>query len=452
MNNNLDIYDADIFDINGLHCLEQDSPYKVPFRWSEGIFTVKAKTDIKNLLISFLCLGEDKKIIIFLENEIKNTKHSFSLKNGGDYILAINLEDYKKATFYISPNVKLSNEDVRTLGIFVKNIYINDLDIKNVELIEKEDKNFSIYKNENSLYLNSTTQLVEKSIFEQNLNIKILPFKYNSKNFLFNSSIFKFQNRKYLFARKSAFVTNKITDNTLVLFDYETLRQININIIDEIPFEQYEDPRVFVHNNKIYVSCVNYTHDKFHLIHQKILIFDENFNHIGNIHPKYGYNGKTIAENLGKEKNWTFFTKDNRLFCIYSIDPHIIVEFDWDGNVKSEFITYFDTTKLWKYGACRGGSNPIYKDGYMHSFFHSSIPWGKGRRRYIMGKYKFNPEPPFDIIEFDSEAIIWGNEKDERILKDINPPVVFPCGAILDNNNFHVSFGFNDEKTGIILI
>lgn len=452
MVNKLDIYDAEIFEVTGLHCLEEDSPYKVPFRWSEGIFSIEPKSESTNLLINFLCLGEDKKLLIFLENELKNTKHFFNLKNGGDYILAIDIQDYKKVTIYVSPNVKLSNEDTRTLGLFVKNIYTNDLDIKNVQLIEKDDKNFSSYQNENSLYLNSTIKLVEKSIYEQNLNVSIIPFKYNPRNFIFNSCIFEFKEKKYIFARKSSFVTKKITDNTLCLYDYETLQQIDLDIKDEIPFEQYEDPRVFVYDNKIYVSCANYTHDKFHLVHQKILIFDENFNHIGNIHPKYGFNGKTIAENLGKEKNWTFFVKDNRLFCIYSIDPHIIVEFDWNGNVKSEFITYFDVSKIWKYGVCRGGSNPIYKDGLMHCFFHSSIPWGRGRRRYLMGKYKFNPEAPFNIVDFDSQPIIWGNEKDERILKDINPPVVFPCGAIIENNNFLVSFGFNDEKTGLIKI
>ena len=450
MINKLDIYDADIFEITGIHCLEEDSPYKVPFRWSEGLFTVEVKPNICNLLINFLCLSEDKKLIVFLDNDIKNTKFIFNLNNGGDYILAIDIRDYKKASFVITPNVKLSNDDVRTLGLFIKHIYTKDVDVKNVELVEKNDKNFIFYENESSLYVKSIINLPEKSIFEQNINISMLPFKYNSRNFIFNSSIFEFKNKKYIFTRHSSFVTKKITNNTLRLYEYDTLQEIYLDIKDEVAFEQYEDPRVFIHDNKIYVSCANYTHDKFHLIHQKILIFDENFNHIGNIHPKYGCNGKSIAKNLGKEKNWTFFVKDDKLFCIYSIDPHIVVEFSWKGDVKLEYISHFDTSKIWNYGLCRGGTNPIYKDGCMHSFFHSSIPWGKGRRKYIMGKYKFNPEPPFDIIELYSEPIIWGNEKDERILPDINPPVVFPCGAIIEHNNFLVSFGFNDEKTAII--
>jgi predicted GH43/DUF377 family glycosyl hydrolase len=30
--------------------------------------------------------------------------------------------------------------------------------------------------------------------------------------------------------------------------------------------------------------------------------------------------------------------------------------------------------------------------------------------------------------------------------------VIFPCGAILEDDRFTVSFGLNDEKTGIINI
>lgn len=448
----LDIFDSNLFEINGLHCLEEDSPYNVPFRWSDSYIEIKPKNGVNNLLINFLCLGEDKKIIVFLENSIKNTKHLYSLKNGGEYILAIDVSEYEKINILVTPNVKLQNDDVRTLGLFITNVYTNTLDIKSIELLEKSDKNFQTYINEDVVYANNVLNVEEKSILDQTDNIVILPFKYNSKNFLFNSSIFEFKNKKYLFVRHSSFVTKKITDNTIKLYELESLKEIPLDIKDEVDFEQYEDPRVFVHDDKIYVSCANYTHDKFHLVHQKILIFDKNFNHIGNIHPKYGFNGKTITENIGKEKNWTFFVKEDRLFCIYSIDPHIIVEFDWEGNVKSQFITYFDTNQNWKYGACRGGSNPILKDGVMHSFFHSSIPWGKGRRRYLMGSYKFNPEPPFNILDMNPTPILWGNEQDERILKDVNPPVIFPCGAIVENDKFLVSFGFNDEKTGIVIL
>ena len=58
----------------------------------------------------------------------------------------------------------------------------------------------------------------------------------------------------------------------------------------------------------------------------------------------------------------------------------------------------------------------------------------------------------FTFVHIDSEPILHGNEVDERILDDISPLVIFPCGAIEKDGKFVVSFGLNDEKTGIIKI
>jgi predicted GH43/DUF377 family glycosyl hydrolase len=94
----------------------------------------------------------------------------------------------------------------------------------------------------------------------------------------------------------------------------------------------------------------------------------------------------------------------------------------------------------------------MLKDGYYHNFFHSSLPWRFPKRQYFMGYYKFVSIPPFKIVHIDSEPILHGNEVDERILDEISPLVVFPCGVIEKDGKFIVSFGLNDEKTGIIKI
>jgi predicted GH43/DUF377 family glycosyl hydrolase len=252
--------------------------------------------------------------------------------------------------------------------------------------------------------------------------------------------------------RNSQFVSQKMTLNSLKLYEYDTLKQINLNLKEEVDFEQFEDPRVLVHDDKIYVSCATYVHDAFHLVHQKMLVFDKDFNHIDNIHFKYGFNGINLKENTGIEKNWTFFVYKDKLMCIYKLSPHTVLEFDWNGNLLTEYITHNTFQANWKYGIPRGGTNPIYKDGYYISFFHSHIYWGNGKRRYFMGHYKFNSVPPFDIIETSNKPILRGNEKDERMYPEENPLVVFPCGAILDEDKCLVSLGVNDEKTAIITI
>ena len=446
---NNDIYDLNLFGLDGFHTLEFEN--QIPFRWSDGIFKIIPKQKIKNLCLNFKSLNRERKIIIFLENKIKNIKHEFILEKDNEYIIILTIQDVDCISFHISPNMKINNEkEVRTLGLYVKKIYTNDIDVNSIELLNSNNISYTQYLvDKNNI---ETKKFIESSLYEQNSSIKFLDLNCTRRNFEFNSSIFKVNDKKYLMTRNSQFVSQKMTLNSLKLYEYDTLKQINLNLKEEVDFEQFEDPRVLVHNDKIYVSCATYVHDAFHLVHQKMLVFDKDFNHIDNIHFKYGFNGINLKENTGIEKNWTFFVYNDKLMCIYKLSPHTVLEFDWNGNLLTEYITHNSFQSNWKYGIPRGGTNPIYKDGYYISFFHSHIYWGKGKRRYFMGYYKFNPIPPFNIIETSNKPILQGNEKDERMYPEENPLVVFPRGAILDEDKCLVSLGVNDEKTAIITI
>ena len=446
---NLDIYDSNLFDLEGFHMLEFEN--QIPFRWSDGIFKIVPKQKIKNLCLNFRSLNKERKIIIFLENKIKNIKHELILEKDNEYIIILTIQDVDCISFHISPNMKINNEkEIRTLGLYVKKIYTNDIDVNSIELLNSNNVNYTPYLvDKNNI---ETKKFIESSLYEQNNSIKFLDLNYTRRNFEFNSSIFKVNDKKYLMTRNSQFVSQKMTLNSLKLYEYDTLKQINLNLKEEVDFEQFEDPRVLVHDDKIYVSCATYVHEAFHLVHQKMLVFDKDFNHIDNIHFKYGFNGINLKENTGIEKNWTFFVYNDKLMCIYKLSPHTVLEFDWNGNLLTEYITHNSFQSNWKYGIPRGGTNPIYKDGYYISFFHSHIYWGKGKRRYFMGHYKFNSVPPFDIIETSNKFILMGSEKDERMYPEENPLVVFPCGAILDDDKCLVSLGVNDEKTAIITI
>lgn len=446
-----DIYNPKAFKVDSLHLLEH-SKDGVPFRWSEGIFKIKPIHQVKNVCLNFTCIGENKNIIIFLENEIKNIKYERILKSGEEYILAINTEDINQLTFYITPNLKTNEEETRTLGLYIKKIYTTSYDVEKLDLISINDEKYKKYINSNKDY--SVDLELKKYLnipfIEQNKNLKFLNLQYSKKNFEFNSSIFKLNDKKYIITRNSRFVSKRMTVNGLKLYEYYTLKEIPLNINEEVEFEQMEDPRVLVYDDKIYVSCATYIHDAFHLVNQKMLVFDKDFNHIDNIHFKYGYNGKKLTETTGKEKNWTFFVHENKLMCIYALSPHTVLEFDWDGNIVKEYITHNDFNNKWRFGVPRGGTNPVLYNNFYYSFFHSHVEWGKGQRCYFMGKYKFNSNPPFEIVDFSLKPILWGNEKDDRIYSDGNPLVVFPCGVIIENNKFLVSLGINDEKTAVV--
>lgn len=446
-----DIFDGDQFIVDMFHTLETDPVSEKPFRWSDCHFYIIPKKSVQNVCIRFVCIGGDKKLIVFYENKTKNLKYELSIKSGTEYILFIPVSNKDSISFFVTPNIPTTNGDTRTLGLYVKQIYVSSTQNDKLLLMDTLNTDFNSFESTEYGHQEQKIIVDELPCKEQEENVEIIPFNYNKKNQFYNSSLFLYNNLKYIMARHSTWVNKNVMMSSLRLFKYDGLCELNLNIIDDQDYQQYDDPRVLVYDDKLYVSCATYTHEKHHIVHQKILVLDNKFNHVGNIHPVYGYNGRSIEENTGKEKNWTFFIHDNKLMCVYNIHPHTVVEFDWEGNVVSEYVTHYKHN--WKYGKLRGGTNPIFKDGYYHSFFHSSVPWKhEHRRRYFMGHYKFESHPPFRIVEISEEPILWGNEQDERILPDISPLVVFPCGSILENNKFEVSFGLNDEKTGVITL
>lgn len=445
--NNMDIFDKNIFEIRNFNPPEpSDVNNDLMCRWSEGRFTIIQKRDIKNVCILFKS-AFSKPITVFISNQIKNTKFDFDLKSGNEYLLYIPISTNDNLSFFVEPTIPYQNGDSRKLGIYVRKIYTSTNEYDSIQLLDA-----NVYSC-NELHLETkSNDILEIPIKDQNNSVEIFNLEYTRTNLHYNSALFKFNDKKYLMTRKASFVLKNTQINTLNLFEFDTQNQIKLNINNEVEYEQYEDPRVFVYNDKIYVGCANYTHDYINYIHQKILVFDSSFNHIRNIHPVYGNNGSNIHANYTVEKNWTYFTYNNRLMCVYKMYPHTVVEFDWDGRMIAEYKSYFDTNKVWKFGECRGGSNPIYKDGYYHCFFHSSIHWDKWKRRYFMGYYKFKSEPPFDIVEMSEKPILWGNTSDIREYPETSPLVVFPCGSVIENEKFMVSFGLNDERTGIIKI
>ncbi len=141
-NLNNDIYDPNLFDIESIHALESFES-NIIFRWSDGFFKIKPKKKLKNLCLNFVCIGSEKKIIVFMENKLKNIKHEKILKNNGEYILCISLKDIDVVSFYVTPNMKVDEKEIRTLGLFLKKIYTNDIDIDSIDLKSSSDVNYS---------------------------------------------------------------------------------------------------------------------------------------------------------------------------------------------------------------------------------------------------------------------------------------------------------------------
>jgi predicted GH43/DUF377 family glycosyl hydrolase len=363
-------------------------------------------------------------------------------------------------SIFVPSNISnIENFDTRKLSVRLYKVTYNYLNGVNeqhsISEINYVDKSIIKLWNKNAVHY--VIKNLKNSIFQQQKDVKIVDLPYDDKNFYFNSCLFTNDSTNYLIVRHAKLIGKNKFKNTLKLYElddsYNVVKDLKLKIIDEVDNEQYEDPRVLFHDNKYYVGCANYQYGNIKYVHQKVLVFDKDFNHIDNIHIEYDGNGKTIEENTIHQKNWTWFIQNNSLMIVYRMNPHVVLEVDLTTKkVVTEYKHFQDISEMWDFGECRMGSNPILKDGYYHNFFHSSLPWKHPKRQYFMGYYKFESVPPFKIVEISKEPILYGNEIDERVLKNISPLVIFPCGAIEKDGKFIVSFGLNDEKTGIIKI
>lgn len=442
-----DVFNKDEFSIKGVFGLEFESHRNFFFRWTEFYFSIRPLTkNIKNVVINVYNTFAFKRLIIVTSNYRKEFELLY-----GEYNFFIPLAQNDHVDIFVSPNYV--DKDIRAnLGICIKKVFTYDYDYQypkrlvDIEEISNKIEFNNIYKGVDM------KERLAVPFDKQNGKLTMLPLRADGLNVYFNPSLFTLDNQDYLLTRYMEIYGECVFHSDLKMFKYPSLEPVSFKVNKENLSEQFEDPRVLVIGDKIIVSVVNYFSYKDDFFHEKILVFDKNFNHLKSLHPVYGKNKSSVKKNTGDEKNWTFFEHNGKLMFVYQMEPHTVVEMDLDGNILKEYKTHFDAKSKWNFGEIRLGSNPIYKDGHYHSFFHSHLPLKEGKlatKLYFMGYYKFKAEPPFEIVEIVEKPILWGN----NILPKRNPLVpycVFPCGAVLKEDVFHIGLGINDEDCAIL--
>ena len=314
------------------------------------------------------------------------------------------------------------------------------------------------------LLYNPIGELEHKSIYQQNNFSKI---KINLPNTnrvgYFNSCIFQKNGQKYLCARKDesfvdrqegrdAFAFEDLKSSSLAMFkldsSYQPIEEIQLNIIPEFENEQLEDPRVLVLDDGILISCSSRKYKSIDC-QIKLIMLDNNFQYIKSIHPIYDGNADKIESNTKIHKNWGWFMYDNKPHAVVRVAPFTIIEFDFNGIAQKEYIhAGFD----WKYGDCKGGTNPIFVDGKFKAAFHSAehrfATNNKQLLIYHWGEYEFDIKPPFAPRYYSKIPILSANMKDAASIE--HRLVVFPMGHIIENGKFITSFGLNDRDTYVM--
>lgn len=220
--------------------------------------------------------------------------------------------------------------------------------------------------------------------------------------------------------------------------------------------EHMEDPRLFMHKGAVYMSYIESSGygGNWKCNMRLVRLRREGNDWAIDAHYPLAYG----MNDLGKEKNWSFFSHDGKIYFVYSIKPHVVVEFDEKtGECGREWSS--PGIINWQFGTLSGGTPPIlYSGSTMLTMFHSALPHPERARRYNASFYMFSPVPPFEIRQV-TEPVIYGAEEDGFMPdprdhgQKHEPCVVFPCGSFLDNmGNITVSLGINDHGIAMVEI
>lgn len=277
--------------------------------------------------------------------------------------------------------------------------------------------------------------------------------KFPSGTSWFNSSIIRWSNElimAYRYADNNRYLTNihiaKLDGNYQVASD--TL--VNIHFPEQ---RFFEDPRLFIHNGKLWLSYIlaRMTPSR-HIACQRICELDENFQPVKHIHPQFGNNINEAVTRNGNwqgEKNWTFYSFNKSLYAIYCFLPTVVLKVENDGTCKivKDIMPKF----IWNYGRISGSTQHLEMNGMMYGAFHS-FTWNK-IRNYHMGFYEYDPREMM-ITKISRTPFL---SAFPNPMEDLRPPkmgwrpnCIFPCGIEIDKNNILISYGWQDCRSKIL--
>lgn len=222
---------------------------------------------------------------------------------------------------------------------------------------------------------------------------------------------------------------------------YQPVANYHINLPPHGSTRIFEDCRLFEHNGKLYMSFVEldiFGYPNFRAI-QRLVQLGKNYQQAVDFRLKVGRNYKSV------EKNWSYYSDNGRLRCVYDIPQQHFFAVD-EANCAA-----CQESKgkpiMWNMGHLRGGTPLIPHEGGFIGFHHTGTDHEWLIRRYGMGTYIVRDGQVTDI----SPSFIYGT-KEEEWCGAGNPRCVFPAGVIDDGDKFLVSCGVNDTFNAVIEI
>ncbi len=221
---------------------------------------------------------------------------------------------------------------------------------------------------------------------------------------------------------------------------------LDLRSYDECSSHSAQDARLFKHGKQVLLFFNDYgatRHRSSYALYVTELIENE-----GKLQPKQRAKQLKYENMISIEKNWVPFAAAEKIFLIYSSQPHHVLKPDLETGI-CQSIAKTETTVSWEWGEIRGGTPALAVDEGLLTFFHSSqeLPavsfFGtKMGRNYAMGAYIFENTAPFAIKKITPFPL--GSVEDYATSN--RRKVVFPSGMVIDGGIIHVVWGKNDDR------
>lgn len=198
-----------------------------------------------------------------------------------------------------------------------------------------------------------------------------------------------------------------------------------------------EDPRLFAHRGRLHLAFVGVEFIGKDRIRTSMLLarLRDDFSVEEMWAPEYGRRATW-------EKNWSFFSHEDELYCVYSVQPHVILH--CHGHDAFPFCET-QTRLPWSGGLLRGGASPVrVGDEYWH-WFHGRLQ-KDGLIVYNAGVVTFEARPPFRPRRITPRPLLTPEHAIAQRTAGDWKDVVFVCGAALEDGRWLVSAGVHDRE------
>ena len=199
-----------------------------------------------------------------------------------------------------------------------------------------------------------------------------------------------------------------------------------------------EDPRLFIHRDKLHVIYVGVEGKAVGPTSQLIAQLAND----GRVERRLFLD---LPGREKWEKNWAPFEYHGELYAVYSIAPHVIIRIRPDGRCERAAET--PTPHEWSGGHLRGGAAPVRVGDEFFHWFHGRIEEKYGKPTYTTGVYTFEAKPPFRVTRMTSTPVMYGDSRTRPADWFVNN--WFPCGAILEGQTWIVSAGEHDQWVNV---